>query len=296
MKRRLNTNKLFNLIEMKFYHFLVLAFITIFAPLARSADEVKLEPNARWHLYFPDLPDTLAVKITGQKQPTQLTAKFPSNYSTTGKFPIFLFIDGSDGGFGDRLALDQRTIGTNDFICVNLPLFKTVFPGTDGGLITMEDYETLSHVYQVMLQKLFDTVPNITPERSAIGGFSNGAHAVGVLLARRDKFIFEHFQSFFLVEGGFGSFAATAATSEVVPELKKSRVLLLYGDHSNPGDDPDGWMLHDYLARACVVNAKQNHYNLTSVVMRGYGHAYPPQYTALTGSWVRGEPLPEIEK
>lgn len=280
----------------KLHHFSTVVVFFVIAICAHGADEVKLEPNARWHLYFPELPDTLAVKITGQKQPTQLTVKFPSNYSTTGKFPIFLFIDGDHGGFGDRLALDQRTIGTNDFICVNLPLFKSVFPGTNGGLITMEDYETLSHAYQVMLQKLFDTVPNITPERSAIGGFSNGAHALGVLLARRDKFIFDHFQSFYLCEGGFGSFAASAATSEILPALKQCRVLLLYGDHPNPGDDPDGWKLHDYLARACVVNAKQNHYNLTTVVMHGHGHEYPPEYTALTGSWVRGEELREPTK
>jgi hypothetical protein len=275
--------------------FTVVVFFVI-AICTHGADEVKLEPKARWHLYFPELPDTLAAKVTGQKQPTQLTAKFPANYSAAGKFPIFLFLDGNHGGFGDRIALDERTIGTNDFICVNLPLFKKDFPDTNSGLVRIDDYETMSHAYQVMLQKLFDTVPNITPERSAIGGFSNGAHALGVLLARRDKFIFEHFQSFFLVEGGFGYFAATAANSEVVPELKRSRVLLLYGDHPNPGDPPDGWMLHDYLARACVVNAKQNHYNLTSIVMHGHGHDYPPKYTELTGKWVRGEELREPTK
>lgn len=275
---------------------LTIALVLAIAPLARSADDVKLEANARWHLYFPDLPDTLATKVTGQKQPTQLTVRLPANYSSAGKFPIFLFLDGGNGGFGDRLALDRRTIGTNDFICVNLPLFKHAYPDTNSGLVTMDDYDTLSHAYQVMLQKLFDTVPNITPERSAFGGFSNGAHTLGVLLARRDKFILEHFQSFYLVEGGFGSFAASAATSEVLPELKRSRFLLMYGDHPNPGDDPDGWMMHDYLARACVVNAKQNHYNLTSVVMHGYGHECPPNYTELIGKWVRGETLPELGK
>jgi hypothetical protein len=207
-----------------------------------------------------------------------------------------VFLNGDDGGFGDRLPIDRRTIGSNDFICVNLPLFKHAYAGTnDSKIVTMDDYDTMSHAYKVMLQKLFDTVPNITPERSAFGGFSNGAHTLGILLARRDKFILEHFQSFYLIEGGFGSFAASAATSEVLPELKRSRFLFMYGDHPNPGDVPDGWMMHDYLARACVLNAKQNHYNLTSVIMHGYGHELPSEYKVLLGDWVRGEKLPPLE-
>jgi predicted esterase len=53
-------------------------------------------------------------------------------------------------------------------------------------LVTIDDFETVSRAYRVMLQELFDTVPYIAPERSALGGFSNGAHTTALLLAGQD--------------------------------------------------------------------------------------------------------------
>ncbi len=260
---------------------------------AHAADDIKLEPTARWHLDFPDLPDTLASLARLEKRSAQLTVWLPTNYSPEGKFPIFLILDGYDGGFGDRLPLRPGTVGSNDFIYVNLPLFRSTYTGTNDSLIvTMEDYDTMSRAYRVMLQKLFDTVPNITAERSALGGFSNGAHALGVLLARRDGFILQHFQSFYLIEGGFGSLAACVAMPGVAPALKQSRILLMYGDQPLPDDDPTR-IVNDHLARACALRAKQNHFDLTSVVMRGYGHRLPTEYEHVLEAWIRGERLPE---
>src|SRR3974390_729208 len=146
-----------------------------FAALAHGGVDVSLEADARWSLDFPDLPDTLATMTTGERQPPRLTVRLPINYSRDDKFPLFVFLNGSDGGRGDTLPLDRKTIGSNDFICANLPLFKRAFDKADGGLVTVDDFETVSRAYRVMLQKLFDTIPNITPERSALGGFSNGA-------------------------------------------------------------------------------------------------------------------------
>jgi predicted esterase len=271
-------------------------FMLVLAAFAQGAGSVKLEPTARWHLFFPDLPDTLATLVRREKRPAQLTVWLPANYSGEGKFPIFLILDGDDGGFGDRLPLRPGTIGSNDFIYVNLPLFKRGYTGTnDSKIVTMEDYDSMSRAYRVMLQKLFDTVPNAVAERSAFGGFSNGAHALGVLLARRDEFTLQHFRSFYLIEGGFGSLAACMAIPGVAPALRQSRILLMYGDQPLPDDDPTR-IVHDHLARACALRAKQDHFDLTSIVMRGYGHELPPKYDDLLGVWVRGEKLPESEK
>jgi hypothetical protein len=144
-----------------------------------GAAVVKLEPDARWQLEFPQLPDTLATIISGERQPARLTVQLPANYSRTGKFPLFVFLNGGDGGRADGLPIDRTTVGSNDFICVNLPLFKRAFDKKDGGLITIDDFETLSGAYRAMLEKLTKTIPNITRHRSAIGGFSNGAHGLG---------------------------------------------------------------------------------------------------------------------
>ncbi len=85
-------------------------------------------------------------------------------------------------GRGDTLPRDPKAIGSNDFICASLPLFKRAFDKRDGVLVTIDDFETASRAYRAMFQKLFDTVPNITPEKSALGGFSNGAHMTALLL------------------------------------------------------------------------------------------------------------------
>jgi len=264
---------------------------------ARAEDSAKLEPTARWHLYFPDLPASLASLARQEKRPAQLTVWLPANYSRDGKFPVFLILDGGDGGFGDRLPLRPGTVGSNDFIYVNLPLFKRGYSGTnDSTIVMMEDYDTMSRAYRVMLQKLFDTVPNITRERSALGGFSNGAHALGVLLARRDEFTLQHFRSFYLIEGGFGSIAASLSVPDVAPELRGSRVLLMYGDKPLSGQDPTYSTMFESLGRACVLSAKRKHFDLTLVAMQGYGHELPPKYDGILGMWVRGEQLPESEK
>src|SRR5262245_13397068 len=102
--------------------------------IACGAANVKLEPNARWSLDLPELPDTLAPMSSGQKQPPRLTVQLPENYSRDGKFPLFVFLNGGDGGRGDSLPLDCRTVGSNDFICANLPLFKRMFDKQVGGL------------------------------------------------------------------------------------------------------------------------------------------------------------------
>jgi predicted esterase len=281
---------------MNFRQLLLIALALALTPLARGANEVKLEPNARWHLYFPELPDTLAVMATKEKQPTQLTVRLPANYSATGKFPIFLFLNGSNGGFGDRMPVDRATIGSNDFICANLPLFKRSLASTKDDVgVVMEDYETVSNAYRVMLQKLFDTVPNITRERSALVGFSNGAHTIGLFLERHDEFILQHFQSLGLVEGGFGSLAASTAGPVIAPAVQHSRIFVMYGDKFSP-EYADLPVIHDDLVRACLLNARTSHLDLTSVVMHGYGHEWPPEYAPLLAKWVRGEKLPLLEK
>ncbi len=270
------------------------ALVLIFALIvrARGAESAKLEPNATVHLAFPDLPDTLATMSTGQRQQPRLTVQLPANYSRDGKFPLFVFVNGGDGGRGDNLPLDRGTVGSNDFICVNLPLFKHT---NDGVVISMHDFSVLSRCYRAMLQRLFDEVPNITPERSTLGGFSNGAHAVGVLLAGQDEFVLGHFRAFYLLEGGFGPLAANALPKTA---MQPCRFLLLRGDKA---DDDSAKSKAErehntHLAQALELEAQEHHRNFMSVVMRGYGHELPPEYRTLLGQWVRGEKLADPQQ
>lgn len=248
---------------------------------ARGAAGIALEADARWQLEFPDLPDTLATMSTGQRQPARLTVRLPANYSREGKFPLFAFLNGNDGGRGDTLPVDPKIIGSNDFICASLPLFKRAFDKTDGVLVTVDDFETASRAYRVMFQKLFDTVPNIAPERSALGGFSNGAHTTALLLAGQDDFILSHFRAFYFVEGG----NPLAANTLHRAALKPCRFLLMCGDQGK-----------DYLSPAVEFGAKKHGLDFTFMTMRDTGHEFPPKYQRLMGQWIRGERLSVTEQ
>jgi predicted esterase len=266
---------------------LVIAFCVGLTRLASGAD-IKLEPDETFRLEFPDLPDTLETLASGERQPARLTATLPTNYTRDGKFPVFVFLDGDKGGRGDGLPIPARMVIPRDFICVALPLFKRTFKKDDSALVTMEDYETASHAYRLMLLRLFDVVPNTIPERSALGGFSNGGHTVAVLLAGHDAFILQHFQAFYFIEGGFGPLAAHVLQE---PAMKRCRFLLLRGDRADAKPEPK---MH--LARALEYLAEEHHVDFTSIVMRGYGHELPKEYLSVLGQWIRGEELSEAPK
>jgi dienelactone hydrolase len=177
-------------------------------------------------------------------------------------------------------------VGSNDFICVNLPLFKRAFTKDGGVLVSSDDFETVSRAYRIMLQKLLDTIPNITPERSTLGGFSNGAHTAALLLGGGDDFIVRHFRAFYFVEGG-NSLATNALTRAA---LKRCRFLLMHGDQSET--EPEG-ASNAYLTRTLQDQAGEHKLDFTFITMRDTRHALPPKYQLLLGGWVRGESVPD---
>ena len=267
----------------------IITAVLVFTGLTSDAEDVKIAPNTTLRFDFPDLPDTLATKFTGEKKPARLTAELPENYSGEGKFPIFVFLHGGHGGHGEPHPVTREIAGRRDFICVTLPLFKRTLDMDEGALIAMDDFETISRAYRVMLQKLLDSVPNITPERSALGGFSNGGHTTAVLLAGQDEFILRNFRSFFFVEG------ASPLAANVLQKLamKRNRFLVLCGD------DTKGLPVREALilvSRSLEYSAQERQLDFTSIIMRGAGHEMPPKYAAQIGQWVRGEKIPESEK
>jgi hypothetical protein len=271
----------------------VFSVVAAWCDVVRDADAVKLEPNSTLRFEFPELPDTLETMKSGKREPARLTARLPANYSRDGKFPLCVFLNGGGGGRGDSLQFDHRVVGSNDFICVTLPLFKRA-PLDTNSSISMPDFPTISRAYQTMLGKLLEAVPNTTPERSALGGFSNGAHTTAVLLAGQDEFILQHFRAFYFIEGGFGLLAANFLSS---PTMKPYRFLVLRGDRA-PQQPKNVAHFHavDHLAQSLQYTAQQQELDFTLIVMRGLGHELRQPYDMLIGSWLRREKLPEIEK
>jgi len=278
---------------------------------------VNLAPNGYVHLDFPQLPDTFYTMKTGTKVPAQLTAHLPSNYSTDRKFPLFVFLNGGDGGDADMNSTGGTplTIGYTDYICVSLPLFKSstntsgsaaaqipkdALPGippallamastmAGGGVISQPDYTVISSSYAAMLGKLYETIPNIDPDRSVMAGFSNGAHTIGVLLAGRDPFTLQHFHSFCMIEGGMGMMFSPKAT--LTPELKNHRYLFLVGDGAG---DQKGWgagvrPIILQIEKNFVQQATAYGLDCSLVIMQNTEHSYNPAYRPVVGQWARG--------
>jgi hypothetical protein len=295
-----------------------LVFLLSCSGTAYSAEpgNMNLAPNGAIELQFPQLPDTFFTVKNGTKVPAQLEARLPSNYSADRKFPLFVFLGGGDGGDAGRNSTGgtRSMIGDTDYICVSLPLFKTPDSHSSAmgqipadlqkgmspevlemmkkmattGIVSQEDYGLISSSYTVMLHKLFETIPNIDPDRSVMAGFSNGAHTIGVLLAGKDPFVLGHFHSFCLIEGGMGMALDPAKT--LSPELKNHRYLFLLGDGAG---DQKGW---GAAARPFVLQVEKNFvqqataYGLdcSLVTMQNTGHTFAPAYHPVVKDWARG--------
>lgn len=281
-------------------HFLlliILAMILLPAGFGR-AEPVKLAPGAKLTFEFPDLPPTFYTQQTGDKRPAMLTAELPDNYTPEGKFPLFVFLSGANGGRGDGTW--RSIVGPHDFIAVGMPLFKdkpverpSPLPGIKydaSKLITNDDGDLLVKSYRVMLSRLLEAVPNTAPYLNAFGGFSNGAHATAATVAAKDPFIREHFSSFLLVEGGMILAFDPAPLKQ--PELKRARYLLLTGDQ---GEVEKRQLIEPFIVKS-VDWAHSQQIDFTRAVMTGYGHTFPAEYKHLAGAWVRGVKLPQVGK
>lgn len=272
-----------------------IALLVLLPSLILAEEPVKLAPNATLSFEFPGLPETLASMDSGKKQPARITARLPENYTADGKYPLFIYLLGGPGGRGEErdLRLGLSVIGKQDFICVALPLFKLKLDPTEpsrGLMVSMDDFAVIASSYRVMLQKLFDTVPNITPERSVIGGHSNGAHTTGVLLAGQDEFLFEHFRAFYLQEGGIGPLFANVMQKQT---MKTARFLIMMGGRGY-GPEPQKPSPFATLQNTLKDMVATGHRDFTFITMDGYGHDQPPEYLKVIGQWARSQPLDDV--
>lgn len=257
-----------------------------FSLLTTSAFAADLKPNAARTLDFPELPNTLAGVVSGTTQVARLGAILPSNYSKETKHPLFVYLKGGSGDPDDGGAMARDIVGADDFIAVQMPLFKKNQPKGKTLPVTLEDLPIISGAYRTMLEKLATEVPNIDWDRSVIGGHSNGAHTLSVLLAGNDEFITQRFRTFWFHEGGF----------QLLPAFlrgKDNRFLVLSGDDGMTGTSEFRQLMLDQMS-LLERQAKLMKIDFTSVIMRGYGHDVPPEYMRNVRQFARGEPLEDI--
>jgi hypothetical protein len=257
--------------------------LTLAMSQATAAD---LAPNAKLAFEFPGLPNTLAGMVSGTEKLARLGAILPSNYSSETKHPLFVYLKGGSGGPDDEGEMARDIVGGDDFIAVQMPLFKKNQPKGKTLPVTMEDLPIVSAAYRTMLEKLAATVPNIDWKRSVIGGHSNGAHTLSVLLAGRNEFITQHFHAFWLHEGGIQLMPAAMP-------IKDGRFLLLVADEAMTGGSEFRQLMLDQTS-LLERQAKLMKVDFKSILMRGYGHDVPPEYFRNVRQFARGEALEDI--
>lgn len=245
-----------------------------------------LGADAKLTFTFPELPNTLAGMVTGKTKTAELSVILPSNYTREGKHPLFVYLKGGSGGPEDGGAMAREIVGAENFIAVQMPLFKKNQPKGQTLPVTLEDMPIVSAAYRAMLEKLAATVPNIDWERSVIGGHSNGAHTLGVLLAGNDEFITQYFRAFWFHEGGFTLLPAFLRD-------KDRRFLVLMADDGMTGTSEFRQLMLDQMALN-ERQAKLMKADFTAVTMRGYGHDVPPEYMRNVRQFARREPIEDI--
>ena len=253
---------------------ITLLAVLSFAQAAMAADDApQLLPGKAFALQFPDMPPTLRDQLSGSDAKAMMTVFLPANYDATHKFPLLVFLTGDDGGTGGTVVTARHVSEDKDFVCVNLPFFTTQTHPKGGSMpqIADEDGKTIWPLYKTMLAKLTQAVPNIDPAHRIIGGFSNGAHTIQVLIDSTDGEMPNWFSAFFFVEGG--------GRTQRFDLIKGKPMLLCYGDKNG---DKGRARVNEICAAAMAAGVLA-----TTHEMKDTAHAFPPSEFPAVERWLR---------
>jgi len=251
---------------------------------AETQNLKSLQPGQEIEISPADagLPPTLYSLMNGTAVPPCVIVRLPDDYSPTNTYPLLVYVPGNDGGPKGNIDNAETIAGPRGWIVATLPLFKKTIDRSEpygGVIVSFEDYPVLSRAYANLLGRLFKTIPNIDPEKSAMVGFSNGSITLGVLVSNHDEFILTHFRNFCLVDQGMFHLS----------DLHKSRTrdcrfLLLVGDQEDLGRE-----VKIRQARLQQDAWKLLGVNVTGQVMKDTGHEFNQPQMELVGTWLQNE-------
>ncbi len=240
-----------------------------------AASTPVLKPGGWFTVKFPEMPPTLFALSTKRTDPAQMTVFLPRNYDPQRKHPLFIFLNGSDGGNASNPTIARALTEEQDFICVALPLFKiSLDPNSPVDkppviLVRGADGQYGWPFVRTMLAKLDQIVPNIDPDHRILGGSSNGAHATAALIDGSDGEVTRMFSAFMFGEGGGGLQHY---------ELLKGKPFLMLS--SNAKSLPRATKIAD-TAKAAGA--------LTTLIFEDIGqHGFPPAAYPKIREWLRG--------
>jgi hypothetical protein len=271
-----------------FVWFYARTFLTVALVLNTVAIAQELTPGKNTEIMFPqpDLPPTLFTLMTGTAATPCLTIRLPDDYDSTKTYPLLVYVPGFHGGPKGNIGNAQTIAGPKGWIVASLPLFKESIDKSEpagGIMIGFQDYPVISRAYRIILGKIFELVPNIDREKSAMVGFSNGALTIAVLVSNQDEFILTHFQNFCFVDHGM--FHLTDLHKKYARDC---RFLVLVGDKADYGRD-----LKIKRSQLLQEEWKLLGVNLKCQIMKDTGHEFYDRQMAIVGRWLRNEAVLE---
>jgi predicted esterase len=260
-----------------------LAAVGLITPGNSPAGEAKtLQPGQEVEISFADagLPPTLYSMMSGTGVTPCVTVRLPDDYNPTNTYPLLVYVPGNDGGPKGNIYNAETIVGPRGWIVATLPLFKKSIDRSElagGVIVCFEDYAVLSQAYRTMLGRLFEQIPNIDREKSAMAGFSNGSITIAVLVSNHDEFILSHFRNFCLVDHGMFHLADLHKSG-----TRDCRFLILVGDREGMGRD-----VKIRQARLQQDAWKLLGVNVTCQIMKDTGHEFNQPQMELVGEWLR---------
>lgn len=221
------------------------------------------------------MPNTLFGKVIEKDHPVSISIYLPENYTADYVYPLVLFLNGGSGGSGRSTGIPRMVTGDMNYICVNFPLFISRLDSVNADssnywqrmFIDHKDSAIIWENYRIMLDYVWEIIPNIDTANTFMGGFSNGANTAAVLLSMEQQAVKKYFKSFFFIEGG--------------SHLEKPEALVGAGFL---------WMVSGKLKRQKMLDGfeevSETSPGAELYIMEDVGHGFPVQHYGVLLDWM----------
>jgi hypothetical protein len=196
-----------------------------------------------------------------------------------------VFLHGGQGSIGSEVDLPMGIVGKNDYVLATFPLFKKeINPEEQWGGVGIDflDYPTISRAFQAFVDRIRDTIPNLDAQTSVMGGYSNGANVLALLLSALDPPTLKSFKRFFFIDAGLDWTGYPRYKS-----LGDCDILFVVGG----GTATPEWWRKYLLSRVDYYKEIAQRYHVSKwkfIVLDGLGHDDPSKFFPVVKDWVTG--------
>ncbi|TLD69071.1 hypothetical protein FEM03_19575 [Phragmitibacter flavus] len=231
-------------------------------PRVKAGEVVALE--------FPALPKDHNGNVA------TCNVRIPDNYDAKKPVPLLVWMGGGKGSNSPNGGFPL--VDKAEYAIAALPFPSSV--GTPRDAMRTDEMDEIWKYHQVMLAELVKLLPNLDPKVRIVGGFSNGAHTIGVYISKAEKEFVELFNAFVIIEGG-------SPEPTAKKRLRNKYAYLAWGDDLSK----QGGKSYMQSMVACAENARLE---VTESNMEGIGHAFPDEEKAAVKKWIESVVVPGL--